>query len=84
MLVILTVDGYVNLWEYDNKEKSPPRLLSWEKLSIDRNERTNNSTLEKFVAIAVCPRNTHVAVSSSTGVDETISRLFWLKIDKKM
>jgi hypothetical protein len=84
MLVILTVDGYVNLWEYDNGNKSPPRLVNWERLSIDRKERISSMKLERYVSIAVCPRNLYMAVSSCSGENDTMRRLFWLRLNRRM
>lgn len=84
MLIILTVDGYLNIWEYDNGNKSPPRLLNWDRLTIDRKERISTMKLERFVSIAVCPRNLYIAVSSCYGKDDSIRRLFWLKINRRL
>lgn len=84
LLIVLTVDGYVNLWEYDNGNGSPPRLLNWERLSIDRKERLTAMNIERFVSIAVCPRNIYVAVSSCYGENDSMRRLFWLRINHRM
>jgi hypothetical protein len=83
MLVILTVDGYVNLWEYDNEHKSPPKLINWERLSIDRKERVSNMKIERFLTIAVCPRNLYMAVASCYGDNDSMRRIFLLKVNKK-
>ena len=83
MLVILTVDGYVNLWEYDNGTRSPPRLINWERLSIDRKERVTNIKIERFLSIVVCPRNIYLAVASCYGDNDSMRRLFWLKVNKR-
>ena len=84
MLVILTVDGYVNLWEYDNGNRSPPRLINWERLSIDRLERVSDMKMERFVSITVCPRNIYMAVSSCYGENDSMRRLFILKVNRRM
>ena len=40
--------------------------------------------IERFLSIAVCPRNIYLAVSSCYGEDDSMRRLFWLRINSKL
>ena len=79
-IMVLTSNGYLNLIEYADHRGNPkhPILLNWHRLTKDRG---NDIELpqERFLTLILCPRNSYMAVSSSRGESDSISRIFFLE-----
>lgn len=83
-VLILTEDGYLNLWQYENilqKSNSPPLLLDWHKLTPDRGKRYKTWKKQRFESFAICPKNHWIAVVTSFKRDEFLRRLYWLEVN---
>lgn len=83
-VLILTQDGYLNLWEFEGIIASAganPILLNWHRLSKDRASQIDKDRVQKFESFAICPKFHWIAVSTSHTKDEFLRRIYWLEVN---